>query len=110
MTLLIAEDEPDLLAYMHESLSEYFGKVIAATNGQEALEKIREHMPDMLISDVMMPGMDGFELCKNYKTPMSISVTFPWCCSRRSATTKVRSQATKWVLIFIWQNLSEWIY
>lgn len=73
MTLLIAEDEPDLLSYMHESLSEYFGKVIAATNGQEALEKIREHMPDMLISDVMMPGMDGFELCKTIKSDVNIS-------------------------------------
>jgi signal transduction histidine kinase/DNA-binding response OmpR family regulator len=73
MTVMIVEDEPDLLAYMKESLSEYFGKVITAINGIEAFEMIRKYIPDILISDVMMPGMDGFELCKKIKLDVIVS-------------------------------------
>lgn len=49
LSVLIVEDEPELLAYMKESLSEYFAEVITATNGIEAFEKIRKNLPDMLL-------------------------------------------------------------
>lgn len=73
LTVLVVEDEPDLLAYMKDSLGEVFKKVIVAKQGEEALKKVHDYLPDLVISDVMMPVMDGFELCRLLKTDVSIS-------------------------------------
>lgn len=73
LTVLVVEDEPDLLAYMKDSLSEIFKRVIVAAQGEEALKKVHDFMPDLVISDVMMPVMDGFELCRLIKTDVKIS-------------------------------------
>lgn len=42
-------------------------KVVTAKDGQEGLDKVKEHKPDLIILDLMMPGMDGFEVCKSLK-------------------------------------------
>lgn len=73
LTVLVVEDEPDLLAYMKDSLSGIFKRVIVAAQGEEALKKVHDFMPDLVISDVMMPVMDGFELCRLIKTDVKIS-------------------------------------
>jgi signal transduction histidine kinase/CheY-like chemotaxis protein len=67
MKVLIVEDNDDLLAFMKRTLSRYF-VVCTAENGQQALEVIEEQMPDLVVSDIMMPGMDGFELCEKLKS------------------------------------------
>ena len=72
-TILIAEDQPDLLNYMKTSLSPYFRKVIPTNNGKEALDKIKSYIPDIVVSDIMMPEADGFELCRKIKTDIEIS-------------------------------------
>lgn len=64
--ILIAEDFDDLRAYLAHNLSSY--EVISASNGKEALRLANERIPDLIISDVMMPEMDGLELCKHIKT------------------------------------------
>ena len=63
--ILIAEDNPELSSYLADHFSDY--KVILSENGKEALEQARKHIPDILVSDIMMPGMDGIELCQVIK-------------------------------------------
>lgn len=64
--VLIVDDSQDFLAFMAEELDSRF-KVRVATNGKEALDRISEHKPDIILSDVMMPEMDGNELCRRVK-------------------------------------------
>ena len=64
---LIVDDNEDLVAFMKDSLSLYF-RMQSASNGREAWQKIPELMPDIIVSDVMMPEMDGNELCRWVKT------------------------------------------
>ena len=71
-TLLLVEDNADLTAF----LSHYFsGKyhVLTATNGQEALDVVARQTVDLVVSDVMMPEMDGFTLCQRLKGSMETS-------------------------------------
>ncbi len=66
-TILIVDDEP---AGRHtlESILEGQGYILEmAENGMEALEKIRQILPDVILLDVMMPGMDGFEVCRRIR-------------------------------------------
>lgn len=70
-TVLIVEDNDDLRRFLQQTLqSEY--NIILASDGEEAWEVVKEAMPDLMVSDVMMPRMDGFELCRlvksNYET------------------------------------------
>lgn len=58
LTVLIAEDEPDLLSYMHDNMRDIFKNVITTQQDDEALKKVYEFTPDLVISDVMMPVMD----------------------------------------------------
>lgn len=64
--ILIVEDNPDISAFISNALSENY-ELIAAVNGIKGWEAAREHIPDVIISDVMMPEMDGFELCNKLK-------------------------------------------
>jgi signal transduction histidine kinase/ligand-binding sensor domain-containing protein/DNA-binding response OmpR family regulator len=63
---LLVEDNRDVRDYLNERLSEQY-RVITAENGQEGFEKAVENIPDVIVSDVMMPVMDGFELCRTLK-------------------------------------------
>ena len=60
------DDNEDLVAFMRDSLRLYF-RIEAAYNGKEAWRKMPELMPDIVVSDVMMPEMDGNELCRCLK-------------------------------------------
>lgn len=73
LSVLVVEDEPDLLRYMKESLEPSFKKVFTASRGDDALHKVHTLLPDFVVSDVMMPVMDGFELCRNIKTDVKVS-------------------------------------
>jgi len=64
--LMIVEDYDDLRDYLAESFSDY--KVVVCKNGKEAMEQAQTVMPDLILSDVMMPEMDGLELCHYIKT------------------------------------------
>ena len=65
-TLLLVEDNPDVATYIHSCLGNNYG-VIRADNGQAGIELALEKMPDVILSDVMMPLKDGFELCDTLK-------------------------------------------
>lgn len=64
--LLLVEDNPDVRDYVRMSLEPAF-KVIEAVNGLEGIARAKEYVPDLIISDVMMPGANGFEVCKAVK-------------------------------------------
>ena len=62
-TLLLVEDNESMLTFILERLQENF-TVETAMNGVEALEILRSSHIDLIISDIMMPVMDGYQLCK----------------------------------------------
>lgn len=66
-TVLVVEDTPSEMELMTLYLRESGYKVITATNGKEALEKISQQKPDVVITDVVMPDMNGFEMCRSLK-------------------------------------------
>lgn len=72
MKVLIVEDNDDLLNFMKSTLSNDF-KVFTAVDGVSAWDFISKHIPDLVVSDIMMPNMDGFELCKTIKSTYETS-------------------------------------
>ena len=72
MKILIVEDNDDLLNFMKSILSNDF-KVYTAVDGQIAWEFISKQMPDLVVSDIMMPNLDGFELCRLMKSTYETS-------------------------------------
>lgn len=63
-TVLIADDEPDILEIIQFNLNAQGYEVFTANNGNQAVELARLHKPDLIILDVMMPGKTGFEVCR----------------------------------------------
>lgn len=65
--LLLVEDNLDVLSYLQSCLQSQY-RVVVAYHGEEGIEKAIELVPDLIVSDVMMPQKDGFELCQTLKT------------------------------------------
>lgn len=72
LVLLVVEDDKDVRDYIADSFSDDF-RVIKAADGCEGLEKARKELPDIVVSDIMMPEMDGIELCKTLKSEIITS-------------------------------------
>ncbi|WP_192894500.1 response regulator transcription factor [Arcobacter suis] len=75
--MLLIEDDEELQDNLYQTLSIFFKKVILAKNGMEGIEKLKSHKIDMIISDYVMPIMDGEEFCRylrknNYNIPVTI--------------------------------------
>jgi len=62
--ILIVDDEPHICTILKQFLERSDYQVDSAMNGQQALDKIAQEMPDLLITDVQMPKMNGIELCE----------------------------------------------
>ena len=71
--ILCVEDNPELRDLLITELTPYCKEVRTACDGEAGLEVIRDWQPDVVVSDVMMPRMDGFELCRQVKQDLSIS-------------------------------------
>ena len=73
--ILIADDEPGmviLLKQIFEELEDKGVKLLTAGNGPQALEAIKTEKPELVLLDVMMPGMSGFEVCNTVKNVLGV--------------------------------------
>jgi len=84
-SILLVEDNSQLLAYLKKKLSSHF-HVTTAINGVEALEFVKRNFPEMVISDIMMPEMDGLEFCRIIKSTPLLSDIFVVLLSAKSST------------------------
>ena len=66
-TVLVADDLPENLALIRDILESPRCRVLLARNGKEALDLAFEHQPDLVLLDVMMPEMDGYQVCHELK-------------------------------------------
>ncbi|MFO8100664.1 MAG: response regulator transcription factor [Dehalococcoidia bacterium] len=73
-TILIVDDEPNIREALNMNLELEGFEVTSADNGNEALRKLTEEIPDLVILDVMMPGMDGFETLKKIREVSNVPV------------------------------------
>jgi CheY-like chemotaxis protein len=77
--VLIAEDQPDsrkLLADIVSRFRPYGVEVVLAQNGSEALEQARKEHPTLILLDVMMPGVNGLEVCRQLKADPELKHTY----------------------------------
>lgn len=65
--ILIVEDEVDIMAVLYDLLEDTGHHVLCASNGHEALARLSEEPVDLIITDVMMPGMNGWELVESLR-------------------------------------------
>ncbi|PKP50218.1 MAG: hypothetical protein CVT92_14630 [Bacteroidetes bacterium HGW-Bacteroidetes-1] len=70
--VLIVEDNRDIRSFIHEQLQEVY-QILEASNGEEGIVKAREYVPDLIITDVMMPRMNGYEMCVEIRKDERIS-------------------------------------
>ena len=68
LTVLVVDDEAFNVDYLLQELEDFGVKTIAAANGVEALAQVEEHSPDLVLLDIMMPRMDGFEVLAKMKS------------------------------------------
>ena len=71
-TVLIVEDNVEMLAFVVRQLSPVY-QILTATNGVEALKVLEGHTVNLIVSDIMMPEMDGLELCDRIKSDLDYS-------------------------------------
>lgn len=74
MNILVVDDDPDIVDIISYSLSKDGHRVIAGRDGQEALDLARKHNPDLAILDVMLPLLDGFEVCRRLRQESALPV------------------------------------
>ena len=73
ITILLVDDEQDILEIVGYNLSQEGYQIITATNGKEAIVKAKKELPQLIIMDVMMPEMDGMEACENIRKMPELS-------------------------------------
>ena len=65
--ILVVDDEPDLLELVHYTLTRAGYQVYCVKSGEEALTQVEARPPDLIVLDLMLPGMDGLEICQRLK-------------------------------------------
>jgi len=83
-TVLIAEDNEEMRNYLKGKLLDWF-RVITAKDGEEAFEMVQTHLPEIVVSDVLMPRLDGLELCRKIKENALYSDIFVILFSAKSS-------------------------
>jgi len=92
--LLIVDDNADIRQYIQSNFSENY-RIITAANGAEGFREATENIPDIVISDIMMPGTDGIEMCRMIKTDERTShIPVILLTARQSDESKVEGYET----------------
>ncbi len=87
--VLIADDTPEIRGLIAEILADHY-RISVATDGAEAWEAARREPPDLIISDVMMPHVDGYELCRRIKAdPATAAIPFVMLTAKADLTMKI---------------------
>ncbi len=90
-TLLFVDDNDEMREFLYDQLSKNF-VVETACNGEEALAKIKEHKFDIIVTDIMMPVMDGYALCKAIKEDPNLSpIPVVFLTAKNDLESKVRA-------------------
>lgn len=90
-TILIVDDNPTNLGVLSNYLKTYGFRILVARNGESALQKAQYVQPDLILLDVLMPGIDGFETCQKLKTQRSTkSIPVIFMTALAEATDKVK--------------------
>ena len=74
LTILIIDDDRKLNKLLAEFLGDFGFKILTAVHPQDGLKKLKQKSPDLVILDVMLPGMDGFEVCKIIRQNSSVPI------------------------------------
>lgn len=89
-TILVIDDEKDLLELVRYNLEKEHLAVITASNGKDGLEIVRQHHPDLAILDLMMPGMNGMEVCRQLRSePLSADLPIIMLTARADEADRV---------------------
>jgi len=67
--ILLVDDDPDILMAMSAVLESRDYRVVTAQDGEQALDKLRDERPDLMVLDLLMPKMDGFAVCRELQDP-----------------------------------------
>lgn len=82
--ILIVDDEPDILELIEYNLKKEGYSVITASNGLEAIQMAKKHLPDLIILDIMMPKLDGIETCRQLRAIPDFKNTYMVFLTARS--------------------------
>lgn len=74
-TILLVDDDPDIREFVTFNLTKEGYHVVTAKDGAEGVEAVKKHRPDLVLLDVMMPGMDGIEACEAIRSNLDIAGT-----------------------------------
>ena len=77
--ILVVDDEPDLLILLEEHLTQEGYEVLTASAGMKAITRAKQEHPDVILLDVMMPGLSGFDVCnilQDYPDTATIPIIF----------------------------------
>lgn len=92
--LLIADDEPGIRRLVRMTLESDDYEIIEASNGQEALDLARLHKPALILLDVMMPRLGGFDICRELKAdPETDSITIVMLTARAQESDQSEARA-----------------
>ena len=89
--LLLVDDDATNLRILRETLRGLGHKMLACTSGESALDLARKHRPDLILLDIMMPGIDGYEVCETLKSdPETSNLAIIFLTALDSTEDKVR--------------------
>lgn len=87
--LLVVDDQPTNIRLLYEAFHQQYD-IFMAASGEEALEQIKRAQPDLILLDVMMPGMDGYEVCRRLKAePMTAEIPVIFVTAQHSESDEV---------------------
>lgn len=73
-SILVVDDEREIVRALRRNLSVHGYTVLTASSGEEAIEAVHRHRPDLLLLDLMLPGMSGLDVCRRVRTDSSVPI------------------------------------